>query len=599
MMLEPTAVDHWGWNGFFTYVRLQEKTSISELQEMLVAFRAKYFPNEVEHLREEGRWSGDDLPFRYHLQPLTNIHLDTEVSGEPPPSNPLYSFILGGIALVVLFIACINFMTLALGRSAGRAREIGVRKVVGAKRRQLMLQFWGESLMLSLLALAVGLALAGLFLPVFNQMSDKTLQFEVMGNLVALMALLGLVLITALLAGGYPALVLSSLRPVETLKNRLKLGGSNVLTRSLVVVQFGLSMFLLVSMLIMLSQLRYIQTKDLGFDKEQVVVIPIRELDGQRVLRLFQNELAARSEIAGITGINNAFGHGRSEWGFMHLGEERHVHVYRAETNFLEVLGIELAAGRDFDPNRATDSTHAVIINAAMARDFGWTEPVGQVVTGLYPDDLSRDPTVIGVVSDFNFRSLHRPVEPMMLSLSMAPINHLLARIRPGDMSAALAALRATWGEVAPDVPFTYKFLDDDIDRQYRAEERWSRIVGYGSFFAILVGCLGLFGLAALTVAGRTKEIGIRKVLGATVSNVTGLISKDFVWLVVVAVVLATPAAYIVMSRWLEDFAYRIEIGPGIFLSTGALVLLVAVLTVSYQAIKAALADPVQSLRYE
>jgi putative ABC transport system permease protein len=591
--------DDWYSNNYFTYVRLKGQSSPVDLEAKLVDFRLKYFPNQVQELRDRGNWTGDGLPVRYHLQPLTDIHLDPTIASEPPPGDPTYSYVLASLAIVVLVVGCINFTTLALGRSAIRAREIGVRKVVGARRTQIMLQFWGEALILSILALVVGLGLAGLSLPVFNELADKSLRLDF--SVGTLSALLGLAIATALLAGCYPALLLSSLRPVETLKNRLRLGGSRGLTRSLVVVQFALSIFLVVSALTMLNQLRYMQTRDLGFDKEQVVVIPVQGLDGQRMLRLMESEVGSHSGIVGLTGINNAFARGQWARGFKHEDEEKLAYIYRVEIDFMDVLGMELLAGRNFDPLRATDSSHAVIINEALARDFGWADPVGKVVSGLnaYEGRPDLDPTVIGIVKDFNFRSLHRPVEPMMMSLSMDRIYNLLARVRPNEVPASLAALRAAWENLTPDVPFTYSFLDDDLDRQYRSEERWSRIIGFGSLFAILVACLGLFGLGALAVTGRTKEIGIRKVLGASVSSVMVLISKEFAWLVLVAIALAAPAAYFAMSRWLGDFAYRIDIGPGVFLLTGMLVLITALATVSYQSLKAGIADPVKSLRHE
>jgi putative ABC transport system permease protein len=320
------------------------------------------------------------------------------------------------------------------------------------------------------------------------------------------------------------------------------------------------------------------------------------------VLRLFQNELGNRSDVAGVTGISNAFAWGTYDQSFKHKGEEKSVYIYGVAANFLGVLGIDLVAGRNFDPKRATDSMHAVIINEAMARDLGWSDPAaaGQVVSGLFENKPWRNPTVIGVVKDFNFRSLHNPVEPMLLTLDMDnAIYFMLVRIRPGDVAGALAALRTAWEKMAPEVPFTYTFLDDDLDRQYQSEQRWGRIVGYASFFAILVACLGLFGLAALTVAGRTKEIGIRKVLGASITSVATLISKDFSWLVFIGIVLAVPAAYFTMSQWLQDFAYRIELGWWMFALAGGMALLIALFTVSTQAIKAALANPVKALRYE
>jgi putative ABC transport system permease protein len=491
-------------------------------------------------------------------------------------------------------------MTLAIGRSASRAREIGLRKVVGAPRTQLMRQFWSEAILLSCLALVIGIGLAELLLPVFNDLAGKTLRFDYVSNADTLLALLFLVLGTGLVAGSYPALLLSRIQPVETLKNRLKLGGANVVTRVLVVLQFTLSVFLIVSTFVMLRQLRYIQSKDLGFDKEQVVVIPLQGLDGQRVLRLFQNELGNRSDIAGVTGISNAFAWGTYRQSFKHKGEEKAVYIYGVASNFLDVLGMDLVAGRNFDPKRVADSMHAVIINEAMARDLGWNDPVGQVVSGLFENKPWRNPAVIGVVKDFNFRSLHNPVEPMFITLDMDnAIYFMLVRIRPGEVAGALAALRTVWEKMASEVPFTYTFLDDDLDRQYQSEQRWGRIVGYASFFAILVACLGLFGLAALTVAGRTKEIGIRKVLGASITSVATLISKDFSWLVFIGIVLAVPAASFTMSQWLQDFAYRIDIGWWVFALAGGIALLIALLTVSTQAIKVALANPVAALRYE
>ena len=446
------------------------------------------------------------------------------------------------------------------------------------------------------------MGLAELLLPVFNDLAGKTLRFDYVSNADTLLALLVLVLGTGLVAGSYPALLLSRIQPLETLKNRLKLGGSNVVTRLLVVLQFTLSVFLIASTFVMLRQLRYMQSKDLGFDKEQVAVIPLQGLDGQRVLRLFQNELGNRSDIAGVTGISNAFAWGTFDTGFKYKGEEKSVYVYGVAENFLDVLGMDLVAGRTFDPKRATDSMHAVIINEAMARDLGWSDPavVGQVVSGLFENKPWHDPTVIGVVKDFNFRSLHNPVEPMLLTLDMDnAIYFMLVRIRSGNMAGSLAALRTTWQKIAPELPFSYNFLDDDLDRQYQSEQRWGRVVGYASLFAIVVACLGLFGLAALTVAGRTKEIGIRKVLGASITSVITLISKDFNGLVFIGIVLAAPAAYFTMSQWLESFAYRIDIGWWVFALAGGLVLLIALLTVGTQAIKAALANPVEALRYE
>jgi len=574
----------WNASSFNTYALLREGASRDALEAKLPAFRATHYPDE-------------EVPHNtYRLQPLTEIHLDPGVRGGlTPASDPTYSYILAAIALAILLIACINFTTLAIGRSASRAREVGIRKAVGAQRRQLMLQFWGEALLLSGLALAAGIALAELFLPTFNALAVKTLHFDYLGNATTVGVLVGLMLLVGLIAGGYPALVLSGFRPIETLRQRLRLGGANPLTRSLVVVQFALSVFLIVGTLVMLRQLHHIQTKNLGFDEENVVVIPTQQMPGPLLLERFQDVLAARPDVLGITGTSSSFTRGYSLEGWDYKEEEKRAYVYRVEANYVNVMGMELVAGRTFDPQRATDSTGAVLVNEAFVRDFGWADPIGQTIDGFY-----AEPVVVGVVKDINFLSLHQAVEPMVLTLDPGwGVRHLLVRIAPGDAPATLDALRATWQDVAPGVPFQYSFLDDDLNQQYESEQRWSRIVGYGAVFAVLIACLGLFGLAALSVAGRTKEIGIRKVLGASVTRVTLLLSKDFVKLVLVAVVLAAPVAYVALQRWLDGFAYRIEMSGWTFLIAGLTALVIALATVGYQAVRAALTDPVESLRYE
>lgn len=589
-------VDNWRVSSFITYIQLAEQATAQAVEAKLPAFWDAHYPGLVDRMREKGDWDAESAPYGYRLQPLTQIHLDTSVqAGLSAPNDPRYAYILGAIALGILLIACINFTTLAIGRSASRAREIGIRKIVGAHRRQLMVQFWGEAMLMSILALSIGIALAELFLPAFNTLATKSLHFEYGDSGITLSVLGGITLLTGLIAGGYPALILSGFKPLDTLSKRLKLGGSNLLTRSLVVVQFGLSVFLIVSTLVMLHQLDFTQTMNLGFNKEQVVVIPMQGLNGEDTLQRFRTELGGHTDVVGLTGASSSFTRGYSYEGFDYKGEEKAAFVYRVESNYLDVLEIDLVAGRTFDPNLSTDSTKAVLVNEALVRDFGWTDPVGQVLEGFY-----ESPTVIGVVKDFNFWSLQETVAPMTLVLDPSwPTRYILARVAPGDISASLDALQATWQTIAPDVPFQYSFLDEDLDRQYQSEERWSQIVGYAAMFAILIACLGLFGLAALSTTGRTKEVGIRKALGASVPHVTFLLSKDLTRLVLVAILLALPAAFFVMQTWLEGFAYRIEMGPGVFLLAGTLVLGVALLTVSFQAIKAALSDPVKSLRYE
>jgi putative ABC transport system permease protein len=586
--------DNWRASSFFVYALLDERATIEEAQAKLPAFREKYYPGETETLRAEGRWTGDGPARGYTLQPISDIHLNPAVmAGLTPPSDPKYSYILGGIALALLLIACINFTTLAIGRSAGRAREIGIRKTVGAHRAQLMAQFWGEAVMMSLLALGVGIAMAELLLPTFNALAGKELNFDYFGSGSTLVALVGLMLLTGVVAGAYPALVLSRIAPTQTLRGRIRLGGSNALTKSLVVVQFVLSISMIIGTLVMTRQLSYLQQRHLGFDKEHLVVIPTHELPAPLLQEHFRAE--SGPDILGITATSSAFTHGWSNEGWKTPdGVDHSSYVYRVEANYMDVMEIELVAGRGFDPNLTTDSTESVLVNQAFVRDFGWEDPIGQRLEGFY-----NAPVVVGVFEDVNFRSLHQDVDPMLLTMSdqVGGLGHMLVRIAPSDVPATLDGLKATWQEVAPDVPFQFSFLDDDLGRQYASEQRWGRIVGYTAGFAVLIACLGLFGLAALSVAGRTNEIGIRKIMGASVAGVTMMLSRDFASLVVIGVVVAAPIAWLAMNRWLESFAFRIEISGWYFLVAGAIALAVALLTVSYQSIRAALADPVKALR--
>lgn len=586
--------DNWRSSSFFVYALLDENASIADVQSKLPAFHGKYHPGQTERLRAEGSWTGDGPARGYTLQPISDVHLNHDVmAGLTPPSDPKYSYILGGIALALLLIACINFTTLAIGRSAGRAHEIGIRKTVGARRTQLMAQFWGEAVLMSVIALCVGIGMAELLLPTFNELAGKSLSLDYVGRASTLLALVGLTLVTGVIAGAYPAFVLSRVEPIATLRRRVRLGGSNALTKSLVVVQFVLSIAMIVGTLVMVRQLSYLQERNLGFDKEHLVVIPTQDIPAALVRERFRSE--SGPGVLGITAMSSAFTHGYSNEGWKTSeGLDRSAYVYRVEPNFLDVMEIELVAGRNFDPNLTSDSLESVLVNETLVRDFGWDDPIGQRLDGFY-----NEPVVVGVFADVNFRSLHQNVEPMLLSMGneVGGLGDILVRIAPEDVSSTLNRLKGTWQDVAPDVPFQFSFLDDDLGRQYASERRWSRIVGYTAGFAVLIACLGLFGLAALSVTRRTNEIGIRKVLGASVAGVTLMLSRDFAVLVGVAVVIAAPLAWVALSRWLETFAFRIELSAWYFLVAGLVALTVALLTVSYQSLRAALADPVKALR--
>ena len=584
-------LDRWDMVAFPTYVTLGEHAQEEEVNQKLRAFYEQRYPDYEQNMRESGRWDGAGPPQTFALQPLYDIHLTTA-------SDPIYSYILSGIALAILLIACINFMTLALGRSATRGKEVGIRKVVGAQRRQLIGQFWGEAVLMSVFSLVLGLLLATGFLPVFNELAGKELYFDYAADGLTLAMLAGLVLFTGLVAGSYPALVLSGFKPVDVLKSRLRLNGSNGFTKSLVVVQFALSVFLIIGTLIMNRQLDYVRTKDLGFDQEQVVVIRTSGLDGRRVSRHFRDAVGSHAKIRGITAAGNTLGYrGSSGVRFDHEGKTHNIDLISVEADFLDVMDIDLVAGRSFDPNLATDSTETALVNEAFVKDFDMAAPLGQPIPGF---PFGQAPIIVGVTPDFNYQVLYQEVGPVMLSMrNFWGFRYLFVRISPDDMPGTLETLRTTWAALTPDVPFSYFFLDEEIQGLYRSDQRWAQIIHYASLFAILIACLGLFGLASLTVTGRTKEIGIRKVLGASSTRIVTLVSKDFVRLVLIGVVLAAPVAYLAMHRWLDTFAFRVDLSWPIFLLAGLIALLVAALTVSYQAIRAALADPVKALRYE
>ncbi len=599
------------WGGRTSlYLLLDEEQDPAAFEAGLPPFTKVQLAQRIEGRRQAEYLAEGDDAFQLVLQPLLGLHHNPAVRTiyEATPYDPTYSYILAGIALLVLLIACINFTTLSIGRSTGRAREVGLRKVLGAYRGQLLRQFWGEALLLSFLSLLLGFALAALALPLFNTLAGKEfslLDFAGLPNLLALGALFALV---GLVAGGYPALVLTRFQPAAVLKGEVGAPRRSWLTRGLVVVQYTLSIGLIVCTLVMYQQLNFLLDKDLGFEDDQVVVVHTNRLDDQqerRVLEVFRNGMAEEERVANVVRTGYAFTHSYDGYGWIEPdGTPIEVHNVGADYDYVEVLGMEVVAGRDFDPAFPSDSTHSVLVNEAFVREYGIENPVGHRLAGLQGDSFFGDvaPTIIGVVKDFNFQSLHEAVVPVMINMHpdyYMGMNALLVKIRPEDVEGTLGVLERTWAQAMPDKPFVYTFMDEDFARLYEDERRWSRIVTYSSLFAILIACLGLFGLATLTVTRRTKEIGIRKVLGATLPNIAALVTREFVLLVGVAMVLAWPLAYFGMQRWLEGFAYHVGLAWWIFPAAGLMALSIALLAVSYHALRAAAADPVEALRYE
>ncbi len=598
-----SGVNNWNRSSYQTYVQLKPGSGLVNDSKKLAGFRHKYYPTEEEELKKAGfTWTGNAPPVRFGLQPIRAAHTDTKIwGGSIENVNPKTIWILLSIAAGVLLIACINFTTLSIGRSARRAKEVGVRKVMGSERRQLVMQFLSEAVVLSILSAIAGLLLARFLLPYFNNLSGRELEFSYSLYPEMIWMLGGLILLVGLLAGSYPALILSGFSPIDVLKSKIKVSGSNLFTKSLVTVQFALSIGLIICTMIILQQTKYMSSKNPGFNRENVIVVESDEVKAKEVYPLFRQAIVFRPDIAGVAGAELGLGEeaGWSRSGFEYNGDHKDVFEYFIDPNYIGVMGMKIIAGRNFNPIIASDTLTSVIVNEAMVKDFGWTidKAVGQQIKGYME---TKTPVVIGVVKNFHFRPFEEEVKPQMFHqfADYAPTK-IFVRIKPGNPSPALAAMTKTWSSIMPDLPFKYSFLDESIDNFYKAERRWSSIIGWAGGISVFLACLGLFGLAALAAVNRTKEIGIRKVLGASLPAIVKLLSRDFMKLVVVALIIAAPLAWYFMNKWLQDFAYRISIGWWIFIMAGALALIIAFITIAFQAVKAGIANPVGALRSE
>jgi len=587
---DPRYGKVWAWN-CYTYLLLPKDYSYLDLE--------RKFPDFIRRHRGEKAVES----YTFYLQPLTRIHLHSHLGFEIEANSDIrYVTIFSAIAFFILLIACINFMNLSTARSANRAKEVGLRKVLGAERSRLIRQFLGESLALSLVALPAAVALIELFLPAFNALTGKELRIDYFGNSVVFLGLIGILLFVGILSGTYPAFFLSAFRPAAVLKGRLRAGAGSALFRKvLVVVQFSISIVLIAGTIIITNQLDFIRDKKLGFNKEHVVVMPVMRSGIGQNFETFKRELLQNPGIQSVTGSTSApsfiptrsvfIPEGAGEGGRLIL---RNVLL---DYDFIQTFGMEIKEGRDFSRDFATDKKEAFIVNEAAVKEFGWESAVGKKLIDL------EGPRgyVIGVVKNFHFRSKHQSIEPLVLSLlpSSRYVYFISVKINPSNIRDTLSFLKNKWKKFSPGWPFEYFFMDDNYDRLYKSEERLRHIFLTFTFLGIFIACLGLFGLAAFTAEQRTKEIGIRKVLGASVPNILILLSKEFAKWVLLANIIAWPIAYFAMNRWLQNFAYRISIEWWMFLLAAVLVLVIALCTVGFQAAKAALANPAESLRYE
>ncbi|NND70856.1 MAG: FtsX-like permease family protein [Rhodothermales bacterium] len=597
------------WGGrTSTYILLQEGEDHLRVQQEMKPFVDTQYASYKQALLDNEFLADREDAFGMELQPLLRMHHQPDVwtPYEAAPQDPLYSFILGGIGLLILVIACINFMTLSVGRSASRAQEVGMRKVMGANRPQLMKQFWGEALIMTVVALALGLLLTFAVLPLFNSITGQELEMASFINLNSILMLVILAAVVGLVAGGYPAVQLSRFMPAEVLKGAVSSQGRNRFTRGLVVLQYTISIGLIVGTLVMSQQLRFLFDKDLGYEDEMVLVVNSGQVDRSEaplVFERFRNALLQTDEVSQIARSGYSFTRGsdRNTWTDDN-GVTRSAYNFGVGFDYIDLMGMEIVAGRNFSRDFATDSTESILVNEALVEEFDLQNPVGQRLTGWLTGIYEEAPVIIGVVKDFNFRSLREEVQPAVMNMHPDYYNFMgaiLVKLNTTDLSSAVAGVEQVWQAALPGKPFTYSFLDDDLAAQYVAEERWSDIVRYSSGLAILIACLGLFGLATLSVQRRRKEIGIRKVLGASISGVVRLVATEFAILVAIATVFAWPLAYFGLQRWLSTFAYRVELGPATFLFAGLIALLIAIATISFQAVRAGMSDPVKSLRYE
>jgi putative ABC transport system permease protein len=471
-----------------------------------------------------------------------------------------------------------------------------MRKVLGANRRHLIRQFWGESLVTTAIALLTGIFLAEWVLPTFNQLSRKSLSMMELFQPLNILILLALFLIVGISSGSYPALVLSGFRPVEIFKGKLKIGGKNLMTRVLVVVQFTLSVFLIISAIIMGRQINFILNKDPGFNKEGVVVVTTQAKNAaasSTILKLFRERLSQQANIHAITGTNTLFGD-IAIYPFKKGGREIHVIQNRVDYDFFKTLDIEVVQGRTFSPEYLTDN-QGVVVNEKLVKELEINSPIGKPLKGY-----SMPLTIIGVVRDYNIDNFRQGISPALHHINPAwRISYIYLRISPENVTGTLSLLEKTWKDIQPDKPFLYSFLDEGLETMYNEEKRWGAIVGYSSALAVIIACMGIFGLTSITVNRRTKEIGIRKILGASIPQNIDILIREFIWLVGIANILSWPLAYFAMKMLLDNYYYRIPLGLQYFFLAGVLSFIIAALTTIFLAVRAAMANPVDSLRYE
>jgi putative ABC transport system permease protein len=589
-------------NMFYTYLLLKNSSDANKLAAKFPGFVQRHLGNELKQTGKQRKYFLTSVSDIY----LSGIAKNSIIAG----GSKTTLFILGSIAILTLLIACINFMNLSTANSAKRAAEVGVRKVLGAQKQSLLRQFLGESLIMAGIALILALLFSFLLLPVFEQVSGKTLTISFEQKIILGGSFFLLALITGLLAGSYPAFYLSSFRPIKVLKGKFSNSLAAIsLRKGLVVFQFIISIVLIIASIVIAKQMGYMQQKDLGFQKEQQIVIPLRTSIAKNSVQAFKDEIANNTSISSIgtsmayPGIFNP-----QDWLMYRQGQtmnnSKTVYINLVDNSFLQTLGVKVVAGRLFSKEFAADTLTSFVINEEAVKEFGFASPqdaIGKWLAADWDGEQNRF-TIVGVVRNFHFKDLHESIEPFAFRFyndADAGFNYLVAHSNGANIKPSLSVLENTWKKLNPNEPFEYSFLDQDFQKNYESESKQASLINYFTIIAIIISCLGLFGLATFTAEQRRKEIGIRKVLGASVSGLVTLLSKDFLRLVIIAVIIASPLAWWAMHKWLQNFAYQTSITWQVFALTALIAVVIAFATISFQAIKAAIVNPVKSIRTE
>ncbi|HZI68622.1 MAG TPA: FtsX-like permease family protein, partial [Hanamia sp.] len=600
--LGPQVKDEQWWTAnWITYFLLHNHKDIAPLQKQISNYM------QTADVRKEADLTGNDYLF-YHLEPLTKVHLFSLLPGFEPNGNINTLYMLGVIALLILIIACANYTNLATAQSAGRSNEIGMRKVMGASKKQIFIQFISESSVITFVAASFAFILALFLIPYFNQVTGQQFSYSDVIKPLPILALLSFTILVSFFAGLYPALVLSGTQVMGVLKKGFNFtGGNNFLRKALIVAQFGISVFLIIYTVVILQQMHFMQNKDLGYDKDHIVVLPI---SGNMIENL-KDLKAAFQQVPDVQAVTTSYDAPENVgWGDgISTTDEKGKHdisvnAMPVDLDFTNTLKMKIIAGRDFiqsdfgmmdTSNNYQNYQQPFIINETLARKIGWTpeEAIGKTLT------KGASGPVVGVVKDFNYQSLHEPIGPMVIFLGPGYSRNFLLRISGKNIKSTLAKIGATWNERITDRPFTYHFLDDAYNKLYEAQQRTSALFSIAAGLAIILACLGLFGLTAFATVQRSKEIGIRRVLGANVSSITLLISKNFLELIGIAILIAAPFAWWASNNWLQDFAFRINVHPFVFLAAAVFTALISLFTIGYHTVKISLSNPVKSLRSE